>query len=214
MVSHREVLEQLSAAIAMFGPDTRLKFHNTAFARLWGLDEVWHSTEPTNSEVLEALRDRRKIPEHADFLAFKRERLGLFTSLIEPLEEFLHLPDGRTLRLAITPTPRAAERRRPRPFPGQVLRRAPWRPGRDGIDARARHEGAVHPPHPYRATDLGRPGILTAYRAPAAAPLTCRPAGGRCWCFNAAHDRPCHPARDRLGPVPATGPTRDACIDH
>ncbi len=105
MASHREVLEQLSTAIAMFGPDTRLKFHNTAFARLWGLDEAWLSTEPTNSEVLDALRDRRQIPEHADFLAFKRERLGLFTSLIEPLEELLHLPDGRTLRMVITPHP-------------------------------------------------------------------------------------------------------------
>jgi signal transduction histidine kinase/PAS domain-containing protein len=105
MTSHREALEQLSTAIAMYGPDTRLKFHNTAFARLWGLDEAWLSTEPTNSEMLDALRDRRQLPEHADFLAFKRESLGLFTSLIEPLEELLHLPDGRTLRMVITPHP-------------------------------------------------------------------------------------------------------------
>ena len=105
MASHREVLEQLSTAIAMYGPDTRLRFHNTAFTRLWDLDEAWLSTEPTNSEVLDALRDRRQIPEHADFLAFKKQRLDLFTSLIEPLEELLHLPDGRTLRMVITPHP-------------------------------------------------------------------------------------------------------------
>src|SRR6185437_16156609 len=60
---------------------------------------------PTLDEVLERLRERRRIPEHADFRAFKKQQLAMFTSLIEPQEELLHLPDDRTLRLVVSPHP-------------------------------------------------------------------------------------------------------------
>ena len=56
-------------------------------------------------ELLESLRERRLLPEYADFPAFKRDQLKLFTSLLEPLEELRHLPDGRTLREVVTPHP-------------------------------------------------------------------------------------------------------------
>ena len=99
------VLEQLGTAIAIYGPDQRLRFFNTAYARLWRLDEGWLRSEPTYAEILEAQRERRRLPEHADFPAFKRSRLQLFTSLIESHEELQHLPDGTTLRTVITPHP-------------------------------------------------------------------------------------------------------------
>jgi signal transduction histidine kinase len=105
IAAHADVLENVAVAIAIYGPDTRLTFHNTAFANLWRLEEDWLSTEPTLDEVLERLRERRRIPEHADFRAFKRQQLGMFTSLIEPQEELLHLPDERTLRLVVSPHP-------------------------------------------------------------------------------------------------------------
>jgi signal transduction histidine kinase len=103
--AHREVLEQLGVAIAIFGPDMRLDFFNTAYARLWRFDESWLATEPTYDSVLEDLRDRRAMPEQADFPAYKSERRKLFTSLLEPLEEVLHLPDSRSLRMVVTPHP-------------------------------------------------------------------------------------------------------------
>lgn len=103
--AHGEVLEKLSTAIAIYGPDMRLKFFNTAYVSLWGLAETWLSTEPTISDVLEAQREHRRLPEYADFPAFKKERQKLFTSLIEPLEDLQHLPDGTTLRMVITPHP-------------------------------------------------------------------------------------------------------------
>src|SRR6185312_3652721 len=98
-------LENIQVAIAIYGPDTKLTFFNTAFAGLWRLEEDWLVTEPTLDEVLERLRERRRIPEHADFRALKRQQLAMFTSLIEPQEELLHLPDERTLRLVISPHP-------------------------------------------------------------------------------------------------------------
>ncbi|HYM02755.1 MAG TPA: PAS-domain containing protein, partial [Stellaceae bacterium] len=105
IAAHADVLENVAVAIAIYGPDTRLTFFNTAFASLWRLEEDWLVTEPTLDELLERLRERRRIPEHADFRAFKRQQLGMFTSLIEPQEELLHLPDERTLRLVVSPHP-------------------------------------------------------------------------------------------------------------
>ncbi len=105
LVAHREVLENLSTAIAVFGPDTGLKFFNTAFARLWRFDPAWLAGEPDFGEMLENLRERRLLPEYVDFPAFKRSRIKLFTSLLEPLEELVYIPDGTTLRTHITPHP-------------------------------------------------------------------------------------------------------------
>ncbi|PWC92706.1 histidine kinase [Azospirillum sp. TSO5] len=105
LTAHAEVLERLGTAIAIFGPDTRLTFFNQAYARLWELDEVWLRTEPTNAELLEELRARRRLPEYADYQTFKRERLTRYTHLVEPVEEMLHLPDGTTLRHLAAPHP-------------------------------------------------------------------------------------------------------------
>lgn len=103
--AHAEVLERLGSAIAVFGPDQRLKFFNQAYMRLWELDEAFLRAEPTHGELLEELRSRRKLPEYADFQSFKRERLTRFTHLMEANEELMHLPDGTTLRLLTAPHP-------------------------------------------------------------------------------------------------------------
>ncbi len=105
VAAHGEVLENLATAIAIYGPDQRLKFFNTAFAQLWKLDEDWLRTEPGAAELLEMLREKRRLPEYADFPAFKRQRLRLFTSLLDPLEELIYIPDGTTLHSRIAPHP-------------------------------------------------------------------------------------------------------------
>ena len=103
--AHAGVLESIHAAVAIYGADRRLKFFNAGFAALWGIEEEWLEAEPRLDEVLERLREQRDVPEVSDFRAFKRAHVGLFTSLIEPLEELLHLPDGRTVRVVMTPHP-------------------------------------------------------------------------------------------------------------
>lgn len=105
MAAHRDVLEKLGTGIVIYGPDTRVRFFNSAFARIWGLEEDWLASLPTNSEILEELRARRRLPEQADFQAFKKQRLALYTSLIEPLEELIYLPDERVLRSVVNPHP-------------------------------------------------------------------------------------------------------------
>jgi PAS domain-containing protein len=103
--AHAQVLESIRASVAIYGPDRRLKFFNTAFASMWGLAESWLATEPSFEEVLEQLRENRKIPEVTDFRAFKSERLQMFTWLIEPQQEMVYLPDGRALLLSVSPHP-------------------------------------------------------------------------------------------------------------
>lgn len=105
ITAHAQVLEHLGSAIAVFGPDTRLKFHNHAYVQLWQLDETWLAQQPTHAEILEDLRQRRRLPEYADFRSFKRERAAMFTSLMEAHEDLLHLPDGTTLRMLVVPHP-------------------------------------------------------------------------------------------------------------
>lgn len=100
-----DVLERLGTAIAVFGPDTRLSFHNLGFSKLWVLDPAWLAEAPGYSAVLDAMRGQRRLPEVADFPAFKEKELARFNSLLEPLEDVLHLPDGATLRRTIAPHP-------------------------------------------------------------------------------------------------------------
>ncbi|MBB4264492.1 signal transduction histidine kinase/PAS domain-containing protein [Roseospira visakhapatnamensis] len=101
------VLDRLSTAIAIFGPDTRLSYHNPAFARLWRLDPAWLDRDgPGYGALLNRLRDQRALPEVADYPAFRTAEVGRFTTLIDPLEDLIHLPDGKTLRRVITPQPK------------------------------------------------------------------------------------------------------------
>lgn len=98
-----QVLENLRTAVAVFGPNMRLGFFNSAFAQLWGADPVWLRSGPTMGALLDALRSQRRLPEVADFRAFRSEQLGLFGTLEAARESWLHLPDGRTLRSVIAP---------------------------------------------------------------------------------------------------------------
>ncbi len=103
--AHADVLEALGSGIAIFGPDMHLKFFNTAYARLWGLGESALEGEPHLNDIYELLREQRHLPEQSDFPTFKRDQVRLFSTLIDPLEDLLHLPDGSTLRLTATPHP-------------------------------------------------------------------------------------------------------------
>ncbi len=105
VAAHGELLQKLTTAISIYGRDKRLRLFNNAFVELWQLDRRWLATEPDFSAVIELLRHRRRLPEYADFAQAKRQWTQLFTGLIDPVEEFLHLPDGRTIRQTVSPHP-------------------------------------------------------------------------------------------------------------
>ncbi|MCK6417996.1 MAG: PAS-domain containing protein [Alphaproteobacteria bacterium] len=101
--SSHELLAQLRSAIGIYSQDQRLEFYNPAFAQLWGLEEGWLNTGPKLGEIIEKLRETRRLPEQSDFRRYKQSWLDMFTRLIEAHEDLLHLPDGTTLRMLVVP---------------------------------------------------------------------------------------------------------------
>ncbi len=96
-----DLLESTASATAIYGSDTRIQFFNQAFVKLWDLDDRWLVTGPTYSQILEKLREKRKLPEQVDFQRFKNEQIKLFTDLISTHNDFFYLPDGRYLRVIV-----------------------------------------------------------------------------------------------------------------
>lgn len=103
--SSSELLRALNTGVAIFEPDMRLSFYNDAYAQLWQMDEVWLNSKPSMSEILDSLREKRRLPEQADFRKFKDGWKTMFTSLIAPHEEMLYLPDGTAIRTLVVPHP-------------------------------------------------------------------------------------------------------------
>lgn len=103
--AEREVLEKLGVGIAILAGDGHIRFYNTAYLRLWRLDEALLGGHPHISEVLDRLREQRRLPEQVDFAEFKRQYLRRIQTLIEPFEELEHLPDGTTMRVSVHPHP-------------------------------------------------------------------------------------------------------------
>lgn len=101
--AQRDFLESSTSAMAIFSQDMRLQFYNHAFLSLWKLDDSWLDSKPTYGEILETLREKRKLPEHANFPAFKAQHLKLFTDLIDTHEDIFYLPDGKILRVVVIP---------------------------------------------------------------------------------------------------------------
>jgi nitrogen-specific signal transduction histidine kinase len=104
MDAHVRTLDQLPTAVAIFDGAQNLIFSNSAYQRLWGLDAAFLALRPSDSEVLDRLRAARKLPEQADFRAWKADFLQGYRS-VEQQETWWHLPDRRTLRVVINPNP-------------------------------------------------------------------------------------------------------------
>jgi signal transduction histidine kinase len=100
-----ETLNHIADAVAIFSRDKRLVFYNTAFAELWTLEPAWLSERPSHSEVLDRLRQRRRLPETADYGKWKAAELGRYESLEAGADDLWSLPDGRTLRIVRQPHP-------------------------------------------------------------------------------------------------------------
>ncbi|KZM50963.1 histidine kinase [Labrenzia sp. OB1] len=101
---HGRTLDQLAAAVAIYGNDRKLQFYNAAFRQLWDLDPAFLEGHPEDGAVLDALRATRKIPEQADYRVWRNKMLESYQSL-EARESWWHLPDGRTLRVIANPHP-------------------------------------------------------------------------------------------------------------
>lgn len=102
--AHDRMLDRVTTAVAIYGSNQRLTFFNEAFFKLWNLDPDWLQSNPLNGEVLDKLRQLRRLPEEADYKAWKAACLSHYGS-DEALEDWWHLPDGRTIHVIAEPRP-------------------------------------------------------------------------------------------------------------
>ncbi|HEY8573285.1 sensor histidine kinase [Phenylobacterium sp.] len=103
--AHDKTLNHIAEAVAIFGEGKRLIFHNAAFAELWGLEPAWLAERPTHGEVLDRLRQRRRLPETADYGKWKANELDHYEQLSVGPDDLWSVPDGRTLKVVRQPHP-------------------------------------------------------------------------------------------------------------
>jgi len=103
--SYHEAMEQLRTAIGVFSADTKLEFYNSAYEQLTGMSGSWLDKNPKMSEIINKMRELRKLPEQSDYKQYKKTWENRFISLIEPHEEMQYLPDGTVVRTIIVPRP-------------------------------------------------------------------------------------------------------------
>ncbi|MBQ9236211.1 MAG: PAS-domain containing protein [Alphaproteobacteria bacterium] len=97
------ILGKLGTAFAVFGGDMNLDFYNQAFADAWSLKKSWLQQKNNYSAFLDEIRENRLLPEVPDYRSFKKGELKVFSQLIEPISDLLHLPNGKTYRRTRAP---------------------------------------------------------------------------------------------------------------
>ncbi|MBU2135656.1 MAG: PAS-domain containing protein, partial [Alphaproteobacteria bacterium] len=105
VAAHDETLNHIADAVAIFGANKKMIFHNTAFAELWGLEPAWLGERPGHGELLDRLRQRRRLPETADYVKWRAAELDRYEALGSSPDDLWSLPDGRTLRVVRQPHP-------------------------------------------------------------------------------------------------------------
>lgn len=104
----RATLNNLSEGVAVFGADGRLRLHNTAFQKMWRLDEGTLAARPHVEATFAAMTDR--VTSGAEQLTLaKRRATSMSPEDRKPIrDEILTLSDGRTLSLGAEPLPDGA----------------------------------------------------------------------------------------------------------
>ncbi len=101
-----ETFAHLNVGLAIFDQTQRLALFNPALVDMWQADPAWLARRPTLREILDGLRANRRIPESADFHAWRRRLTGLFDDTeAADYDELWHLADGSDIRVLAKPHP-------------------------------------------------------------------------------------------------------------
>lgn len=103
--SHLDILSALDTAFCIINTKHNFTFGNAAFLKLWNLPENFIDNEPHYNLFLDAIREKKTLPEVSDFKAYKEEENKAFDALTEQREDLLYIPDGRTFRRIRAPHP-------------------------------------------------------------------------------------------------------------
>jgi PAS domain-containing protein len=94
-----DMMERLPLPMAVL-QDQKLAHYNRAFAALWGLPSGWAGKG--FGEVLDYLREKRRLPEQRNFAEWKQAQLQCCAGG-KARTEFWHMPGGRSIRIAMEP---------------------------------------------------------------------------------------------------------------
>lgn len=103
--SQSETLNQLTTAVAIFDSGQKLRSFNSAFQKLWDLDIPFLESAPEHGHVLDRLRTDGKLPEQPEWRRWREQVLSVYRAP-EGIEDWWHLPDGKTLRVLANPQPK------------------------------------------------------------------------------------------------------------
>ncbi|HEX2446703.1 MAG TPA: ATP-binding protein [Methyloceanibacter sp.] len=90
--------DRLATAFAVFDASQRLTHFNQAYVEFWQLDPDWLATHPRDGDILDRLRQARRLPEKADYREWKRSWLSRYGTNAQAEDQW-HLPDGRALHV-------------------------------------------------------------------------------------------------------------------
>ena len=104
VAAYERTLDRVATGVAIFGPDQRLAFFNEAYRKLWLIDADWLATKPSDSELLDRLRELSRLPEVVNYRDWKGKILAGYTTGTE-YEDWWHLLDGRTIHVVSAQRP-------------------------------------------------------------------------------------------------------------
>jgi len=97
-----ETLDTLREGVAVFGPNGRLRLHNSAFASIWRLNPLRLESEPHIDEIVGWCRVLHDAPEEWERV---KGAVTAIASERRPIESQLDRPDGSVIACAALPLP-------------------------------------------------------------------------------------------------------------
>lgn len=109
MATLTETFAHLEQGLGIFDRDGKLTLFNPALAQMFSLDPALLARRPSLRQFLEALRQRRMVPEQRDYTDWRTRFIEASTAAGgAPLTQDWPLPSGCTLRVNVRRHPRGA----------------------------------------------------------------------------------------------------------
>lgn len=96
--TYARTMDQVETAVASYDSDGFLEFFNSSFVALWNLDEAWLKTRPHLGNILDRLRDEKRIPAHINYRKWKKEQLEPEDGFANQEQDW-NLPNGQLIRI-------------------------------------------------------------------------------------------------------------------
>ena len=98
------ILELSSSAIMILDKNLRIFQFNQTLVNMFNLDAGWLASKPNYSVFWDKLRESEQLPEVKNYKEFKDNIINLLIQLTETKSEFMHLPNGQSIRFSLIPS--------------------------------------------------------------------------------------------------------------